>query len=159
MTVVLLIPGDPVATPRHRSAVRGGRACSYMPTEYTDWKEATAAGFAGQLLADRPGFALLVAAMELGVRVRIDVVFARPKSRPKGVDPAQWKAGGRVRRLAKPDADNLWKAAVDALCLAMVERFGLVAWDDCCCEIGASDRWYAAVGEAPHVRLVVEQLE
>ena len=151
--LTLHIPGDPMATPRPRATVRGGHGATYMPSDYTKWKVAAATTITEQLLrAGDLGW------MSGGCRVHLEVVFARQKTPPKGVSAKEWKAGARRRKLSKPDADNLWKAAVDALCLAMVERMGLV-WDDCLCDLGGSDRWHAAAGEKAGMRLVVEDVD
>jgi Holliday junction resolvase RusA-like endonuclease len=49
------------------------------------------------------------------VRVSIVAMMPRPKSRPRNVSAWQWNGGGFVKRIQKPDVDNIAKAALDAL--------------------------------------------
>lgn len=143
--ITLSLPGDPLACPRPRAVVRGKRAASYMPTEYTEAKTSLAAAIVAALDGSRPAWLLC------GARLSLVAVFPRPATRPATVDKLAWKSGARVRRLSRPDADNLWKAYADALTVAL----GCVGlpWDDALLEIGATDRYYAAVGEAAGVVL------
>jgi len=145
--ITLHLPGDPLPCPRARHAVRGRHARTYMPGEYTAAKEALAAAMVAQLEGTRPAWLLN------GARLSLVAAFPRCQSRPRAVLPAVWKAGGRCRRLSKPDADNLWKAYADALTLALT-RLGM-PWDDALLEIGPTDRYYAAVGEAAGVELLL----
>ena len=151
MSVILSLPGDPLACPRPRAVVRGKRAGTFMPTEYTEAKTALAAAIVAALDGSHPAWLLC------GARLSLVAVFPRCQSRPRAVAPALWKAGARCRRLSKPDADNLWKAYADALTLALT-LLGM-PWDDALLEIGTTDRYYAAVGEAPGVVLRLDALE
>ena len=157
--LTLTITGIPKATPRPRSAVRQAKgkqkavARSYMPPEYVEWKQRNVALLAGQIAAQDWQW------MKDGARVSIEVVFPRPATRPKSINPTEWKAGTRVRRLSKPDCDNLWKGAVDAMTVAINEQLGFAEWDDCMAEFGQSNRWYGAIGEEPFMRLHVEPLD
>ena len=158
-SLTLTIAGIPKATPRPRSTVRQAKgkqkavARSYMPSKYVEWKQRNVVLLAGQLAEQDWHW------MKGGARVSIEVVFARTQKCPKGINPKEWSAGVRVRRLSKPDCDNLWKGAVDAMTVALNEQLGFVEWDDCMAETGPSNRWYAAMGEEPFMRLYVEPLD
>lgn len=154
--MILHLPLAPIGCPRPRAAVRGGHAGVYMPAEYLEWQGRCATAFV-QLLTiptrvnswDAPWFN--------GGRISVCAVFPRTATKPKGVETAQWKVGGRLR-FRRYDADNVCKAVLDALQVALKERLGL-DWDDDCMEIGGVDRWYAADGEQPHIRVTLEKLE
>ena len=155
----LTILGNPKATPRHRATVmqakgnKKARARAYMPSKYVDWKSSTATVIARQMAEEDWQW------MKDGARVSIEVVFVRPQKCPKGIDPKEWKAGTRVRRLSKPDCDNLWKGVVDAMTVAINEKLCFTDWDDCMAETGPSNRWYAAIGEEPSVTMKVAPLD
>jgi hypothetical protein len=150
-----------------------------MPSEYQKWQSAAAKAIVDVWLA--AGYSLVADVVHSpdGCRIGIEAVFPRAFPRkpskkprkptknppkppglypPKGVDKAVWKSGVRVR-FRRFDADNVLKACMDALQVAIREGFGMHYWDDKSLEIGRVDRWYAAVGEEPHIRVVLEPLE
>jgi len=151
----LTIPGLPKATPRHRSGMNHDKtkSISYMPSEYTQWKQQIAMVIVSQMRKHEWKW------MVNGARVSIEFIMPRPAKCPKGLNAAEWNTGQRVRRLSKPDADNFWKGYVDAMTLAISETLRFSEWDDCMAEIGPTNRWYAAVGELPHAVMYVEPLD
>ena len=151
----LVVCLEPMGCPRPRATIRGRHASVYMPKEYQEWQESAATRMVEALLRKK-GWEWVW----LGCRVSVEAVFPRPspKNRPKGVLPAKWKAGTRYR-CRKYDADNVTKAALDAFQVAVRDRMGLDTFDDDCCELGAVDRWVAAIGEIPHLRLFFQPLE
>jgi len=80
------------------------------------------------------------------VRLTIWAVGKRPSAVPK------WRGMGRYWRTVKPDWDNVGKAS-DVLVKVGVLR------DDVLVGHGQVYSLVASVGEAPHVRMVVEALE
>ena len=116
-----------------------------MPEAYMLWKRGAALVLASQ--ARRAGFP-----MGKGpIRVSVVAIFDRPLSRPKSIRAEDW-GGGRVKRWAKPDADNVLKAVCDAL------QDGGIVVDDCSIEIGSVVRVYAGLGELPCVQITVEEV-
>lgn len=81
--------------------------------------------------------------------VRIEVVCARPQTRPLSVPNELWSTGERVYRIGKPDGDNAEKIVWDALVKA-----GVLHDDSHVVEWGGG-RWYAAADEQPHVVVTV----
>ena len=112
------------------------------------------------------------------LRVRLVFVVPRPKTRPtvsktstrkslggtvKIPNPRQvgghfivskedWKRGQRVPSPVKPDVDRFTNAIFDALTECRVW------WDDAQVADLHATKWYAAVGEAPSIRLRVEPM-
>lgn len=76
---------------------------------------------------------------------RLDIVCARPQTRPLSVPQELWATGERVYRIGKPDGDNATKPVWDALVKA-----GVLHDDSHVVEWGGG-RWYAAADEQPHV--------
>lgn len=146
--MLLILDGDPMLCPRPRATSRNGHGAVHMPPEYDEWKKAAALILASQWRKLGMEFGRGVA-----VRVSICAVFGRPQSRPDAVRPDQWKTGGRVRRWARPDADNLLKAVNDAIQDAKIVE------DDLLVEIGFASRWYGAIGETPRTEIIVEDIE
>lgn len=117
------------------------------PPEYRAWH-------AGALILARAasrGVPRLTGPCEL----ELIAVWTRPQRRPRSdrwTVPAEvWSTGERIRRPARPDADNVVKAAMDLL-------NGVAYVDDgqVCREIG--ETWYAAVGEDPSTTINVRPL-
>ena len=106
-TIEIVVYGAPKGQPRPRAFSRGGHASVYDP--------GTAEGWKGQIaIAARPFRP--AAPWEGPVRVSIVFRFARPKShygRKKGEQ--HLKIDAPRYHTAKPDADNLAKAVLDAL--------------------------------------------
>jgi len=85
--------------------------------------------------------------IESALRVDCCFVFPRPgrllsKKSPKG----------RMPHVIKPDRDNLDKAVLDSLT-------GLVWVDDCQVHSGLVEKVYGAIGEAPHVLIVITKVQ
>ena len=138
-----MVPGDPVPCPRPR-AMPDGKGVK-MPEAYMFWKRGAALLLSNQ--ARRAEFP-----MGKGpIRVSVLAIFDRPLSRPKSIHAEDW-TGGRVKRWAKPDADNVLKAVCDAL------QDGGIVLDDCSIEIGSVVRVYAGIGELPCVQITVEEV-
>lgn len=140
MKLDFVVPAVPVAQPRHRASVMGGRVHVYGAK------------------SDHPVHAykatLLHAAREaydgppLQGRVQIDLLFLFP--RPQRLI---WKKRPmpRCEHVTKPDRDNLDKATLDAL-------KGLLFVDDCQV-VGSIDKLYAAGDEQPCVLVSVQHGE
>jgi len=150
--ITLLLSLEPKGCPRPRAVVRGRHAGTYMDKGYIQWQESVVAAITDQLVGRD------VAWLSLGCRAHIEAVFPRTKSPQPGWTTATWRTGPRVRRLSSPDADNVWKASVDALQIALRDRL-MQPFDDRVVEGGAVDRWYAAAGERPSLRIVLCPLE
>jgi Holliday junction resolvase RusA-like endonuclease len=132
------IPAIPVAQPRQRHAVVGGRVRNYTPADNpVQVFKATvrlAVQQAGVRISDGP----------LGVFVTF--YMPRPARLMRRKDPP-----GLIRHTAKPDVDNLWKSTADALT-------GLVWHDDAQVSITVIHKWYHEKGGSPRVDLVVMSL-
>ena len=117
-----VVPGDPVAQPRHKIATRGGFAKAYIPKDHPihGYKQAVQlaarVAMGGRAPVDGP------------VLVTILFRFGRPKSHSKAA---------RIddNHKQKPDLDNLTKAVLDAL--------NGICWadDSQVCQIRASKAW------------------
>ena len=81
--------------------------------------------------------------------VELDVVCARPATRPASVTREAWRTGERLPRIGKPDVDNVAKAILDGMVA------GRVLEDDTHVTRLVVCRWYAAKGEAAHVGVLV----
>lgn len=172
--MILHLPIEPIGCPRPRATIRGKHASVYMPSEYRRWQEEAATAIHSAILT--VGHVRFLYLVSVGARISVEAVFPRfvirppkpgkkPPKRPSvpgkrppdGVDPKVWKTGCRVR-FRRFDADNVLKACMDALQVAIRERIGAETWDDKILEIGRVDRWYAAAGEQPHLVIVLEGL-
>lgn len=126
------IVGAPVGKGRPR-VTRQGRA--YTPEKTRTWEAAASAEIA-RTWGGRPAW--------LGpVRVEVDAVGARPQ-RLLG----KKNHDGRLWRLAKPDADNVAKIAMDALVMARV-----LGDDIQVVEITRARSLYTARNEGPRVEI------
>lgn len=138
MTLSFTVPGDPHGKGRPRFVA--GRAVTPAATrryEATVAKAAAAAYRAPALVGP--------------LSVELDVVCARPASRPASVDREAWRSGARLPRIGKPDVDNAAKAVLDGMV-----RGGLLADDTHVTRLVVC-RWYAARGEMPHVAVEVRK--
>lgn len=126
----------PIGKGRPRMAVVGGHARAYTPAATSRW-EAT---FAAAAAAHAPR-------QQLDEPLRVDVlaVMPRPKRLMRRTDPA-----GLVWCEAKPDADNVRKAVLDAM----------KAWwrDDAVVAAGQTVKAYAEKTGAPRVVVRVRSL-
>ena len=141
MILDFIVPG-PV---RGKGSVRvaGGRAYKDARTENY---MALVAMAARQALGSRP-------ALIGPYSVVIEVVAARPKRlipNPKSKKPQP--PSGSLWAPAKPDADNVAKAILDALV-----QSGAIT-DDCAVVSLDVGKWYVAIGEPEGVRVKVEEL-
>jgi len=127
------IPGPPVGKGRPRLSTAGGFARAYTPAKTASWERAAAV-----LARDAYRGAPLDVPLVLVVRA----VAARPKRLLRKCDP-----DGRIWRTTKPDADNVAKAAGDALTMAGVLR------DDAFVVRFEAESLYAARTEGPCVEL------
>lgn len=103
------IPGEPVGKGRPRVTTVGGFARAYTPGKTARW-ETGAALQMRETWGKRPP-------LDEPVRVVVLAVASRPKRLLRKRDP-----DGRLWRTTKPDADNVAKAACDALVAAGVLR-------------------------------------
>ena len=96
--------GEPKGQPRPRAFSRGGHACVYNPASAEGWKSQIAVA-AKEHIPFEP--------IEQPVRVRMVCYFPRPKF--------HFRKNGELKETAphwhtaRPDADNVFKAASDAL--------------------------------------------
>ena len=162
-SLTFTLPVEPVGCPRPRAFNAGnGRASVHMPEEYVAWKQ-TATVLLRNQVNRAADFCTLTGKMVPSVllsptvEVGIVAVFARPERRPKQAFQAHWATGLRVRRPCKPDADNVGKAALDALKSA-VEHL-LPDWDDARCDLSGVSRWWAAKDEDPGLVIVIRPVD
>lgn len=124
-----VVPGKPIAQPRHRSTKSGHH---YIPSDHPihAFKEACRL------------FCPLKEKLSGKVIVSMVCYFPRPK-RDKHLpdEPCEYTA--------KPDADNVYKAATDALT-------GLAWEDDCTVDIGCVRRFYHERGGKPRTVIKIE---
>jgi Holliday junction resolvase RusA-like endonuclease len=131
----LIIPLQPMPSPRPRL----GKNRTYMPSKYVAWKEAAAVSIRNQLPL---GWQAISSACV------VDLVFVMPRIKKKRAD---WitPIDGRQAHIVRPDMDNLMKSVFDAMTEASFWR------DDCQYYRGHSCKYYAAVGEEPHIDIDV----
>lgn len=135
-----VIPGSPIAKGRARifRDHRTHRIHGVTPKRTVDWESracfAFRQGWSGPPL-DQP------------LLVSVCAVFPRPKKHNgKGCSPE------RLRHLARPDADNVLKASMDAL-----TKSGVVRDDSIIC-VAHVAKWYASIDEGPSVEVKLELL-
>jgi len=151
MTIVIDVPGDPVAQPRAKAStvrngagalvIKNGRPVIRMYTSNTaeKWKRRI------HVLAmqKRPREVHTGA-----VRVDIKVYFARPQRLLKASSPA-----GPIPHIVTPDKDNLEKAVLDAIKGAGIWK------DDCQVYAGELQKYYVAKGFDPGARIEITLIE
>lgn len=135
------VPLEPVAQPRHRVAVVGGKAHAYAaPRSHPihTFKAAVALA-ASEAMQERPPW-------EGPIAVDIEFVFARPAS-------MRWKTKAMIRtwHQKRPDLDNIIKAVKDALT-------GVVWRDDSQVARLNVSKWTAGGEEAPHTNIAAQKL-
>lgn len=135
----LTVPVVPVAQPRQRHAVIGGRARNYTPADHP---------------VNTYKAALMLAAKQQGARpkegalcVDIDFYLPRPKRLMRRRDP-----DGPIRHAVRPDKDNLEKSTLDAL-------RGLLWRDDAQICDGRVRKWYTEKHGVPRVEITVYEIE
>lgn len=137
----IVVPGQPIAQPRHRSRVVAGRAQLYVPARHPvrEYRQAI------ELLARRH---FQREPFDKGVSLRLDLqlVFSRPKAMTRKTRP-----NPRAWHTARPDADNVCKAVKDALS-------GIVYHDDSQVAVEQVAKFYAAGGEQPHTEIRLREL-
>jgi Holliday junction resolvase RusA-like endonuclease len=144
MILEVVIPGEPVAQGRPRAfKTKAGQIRAFDPARSRSWKGVAqvhyqeamrVAGFA------TPAFAGMV-------ELQVLAVFACPRSQHRKREPLP-----RRRRIGRPDPDNLGKAAMDA-------ANGVLFEDDSQVARLVVEKWTAAQGEAPHVRITVRHID
>lgn len=158
----IVVGGEPRAQDRRTRTIRradgSAFAGTYLLTSTREWRRAIL-----RAARNTPGFP---AEPWTGpVRVTIEAFFERTKEllRPRWPD-------GQIRKNSKPDADNLVKAALDALtpprpkrgianeAIRAASRRGYLWLDDGQVHLGPVDRWYAARGCAPGVIITAERI-
>jgi Holliday junction resolvase RusA-like endonuclease len=142
------VPGVPVAQPRVKATRRGVHAGVYTPTKTSTGRSNGAAEWKAtvRLAASQACSGEFLGPLGGPLRVDLEFVFPRQshmtwKSRPM---PRYWK-------VTKPDRDNLDKAVMDAL-------KGVVWVDDNQVCAGSIEKWHAAGGESPGVRVTITEL-
>lgn len=161
----LVIPIEPVPKGRARCSCRKigkgpnapVRPSLYTPAETREY-EATIARYVAQGMIERFG---RIFRFNGPLRLTGTFVKSRPVSMPQPpkeardvghfyVDPVAWKAGHRLYCPTKPDADNYLKAIADSL--------DAVVWNDAQIVSKHGEKFYAAVGEPPSVRIDIEPI-
>lgn len=128
----IVIPGEPVAQPRHQ--VANGRA--YIPAKHPIHAFKDSVRLIGRQSISKP--------LEGPIGVSLTFVFARPKRLKKTRPDQTWKD-------TKPDIDNLEKAVLDAL--------NGIAWnDDGQVAAVMKNKVWAAIDEAPRTIVKIVKL-
>lgn len=132
--------GDPKGQPRPRAcAVRiGGKVTArvYNPDVAERWKLQVAHALGPPSRC-----------IEGPVAIRVDLFFGRPKRLM-----TRQLMGSMVRHTVRPDSDNVAKAVLDAM-----TDLGWWRDDSQVCELLVT-KWYAAAGESPGARIMLEEL-
>ena len=136
--LAISIPGDPVGKGRPRLGIIAGHAHAYTPKGTVEWERSA---------ANMMRAAWRQAPLDIPVSVTIEAVTARPQRLLRKKDP-----NCRLWRRAKPDADNVAKACLDA-------GNGLLYEDDAQVAQLTILRVVAAEGEAPRVEVTVEPFD
>lgn len=133
------VAGVPIAQPRAKATRRGKGVHVYTPDNGIvgfkfDLKQTAKQLMDGPLLRGP-------------LRVDCEFVFPRPSNMIWKTKPMP-----RVRKVTKPDRDNLDKAILDALT-------GVVWADDNQVCAGSIDKWIAAGDEAPHTLVTICEID
>lgn len=147
--VSIMIPGKPCAKGRPRMAVVAGRARAYTDQRTRSYEslvclEARAVSQHCMFYAKDP------------LRVIVCAVFPRPKcllERSKVTGRLLRAVEGRMHHAVRPDADNVLKAVLDG-----INRSGIWHDDSRVVEVMVTKE-YAAIGEDPHVLVLIDTLE
>lgn len=133
----LIVPGEPVAKGRPRIGVINGHAMAFTPSKTRTYESeiralAYAAWGAGRLPLDN-------VAVELTVRVYRAIPISWSQKKQAAARE------GSIRPLVKPDTDNFWKSAADAL-------NGVVLRDDSLIVDAHVSKWYS---DRPRLEIVL----
>lgn len=134
---------EPVGKGRPRAVSRGGFVSMYTPKKTAAFENEVAQVarklFQGESTITTP------------VAVKVLAAFNRPKSKHRRKDP-----DGLILKTTKPDADNVLKAALDALVLAQVLQDDAIVVDARCVKAHAGKNeqprlviWITEVDEVP----------
>lgn len=148
--ITFTVPAVPLAQPRPRSMIIGGRVHTYNPTHRKNADGQRVSNGVPEFKAtvrQSAQFAYKGAPLDGALFLRIVFVMPRPKN-------MCWKSKPmpRHRHTGKPDLDNLAKSVKDAL-------KGIVWRDDSQVCSGKWSKWIAAGDEAPHVEVEIRQLD
>lgn len=142
-TISFFVTGDPKGQPRPKAFVRGGHAAVYDPGTAEGWKSriAVAAREAGA-----------VGLMFTGpLRFSMCCWFRRPKSHYRtGARASELRDGVETWHTKKPDADNVLKAAADAL-----THLGVWRDDSQLAEVSIKKRY---TGAEPRTQFTIQEL-
>jgi len=109
-SILFYVPGLPKGQPRARAVAFAGRARVYDPGTANAWKACIIEA------CQKAMFDAMMQAPLLGpIELRIDLYFPRPKSHYLR---GKLRSGLPIHVTKKPDADNVCKAAQDALTAA-----------------------------------------
>lgn len=97
---------EPMSAPRPRSSFFGGKARSYMPKRYLDWKKE----FVKRLIIQG-----VEEVIDQPVYISLEFVYSRPKRLMRCKDPKS-----KIYKDTSPDIDNISKSCLDALQDALV---------------------------------------
>lgn len=152
--IALRLEGEPQRSKSHPVVGKGQkRAMMVLDPEWRKWRNEMVADIAGLLREMGDDW---TGPLTCPVIVGVTAVFIRPQSarrsfRMKGKDrpyPFRW-VEGRVPFVGTPDHDQVVKAAVDVCVQAgvLLDDPLVVGY------AGGTSRWYAAIGELPHVEV------
>lgn len=149
MVITIKVPVVPVAQPRAKATSRGGHAAVYSPTTI---KNSDGTSKPHPIVAFKATVRHALALHFTGspltgpLSISEEFVFPRPEKLLKKKSPQ-----GRIPHTTKPDRDNLDKGVLDAM-------KGLLFMDDKQIFEGTISKWYAAIGEQAHVKIVITEL-
>lgn len=135
--IELIVNHPPVGQPRHRVGTIGGHARLYLPSKHPVYSFKKAIRLAcGKRIKEANA-----------IEIVVDAWFPRPKSKVWKTRPMPW-----YRHTAKPDADNVLKAVLDAL--------NGVAWVDDAQISSATIRKFVCSGECvPRVEILIRSFD
>lgn len=103
--ISIMVKGNPVAQPRPRATIRGGKIRVYNKSTSNEWKGSVMAAFKDYINLN----------IDAPVNIEIMYYMKRPKSMLRKKDIFDI-----IPHIKKPDLDNLNKAVLDALTSARV---------------------------------------
>lgn len=131
------VPGQPSSQGRPKFSRAANFVRVYDPAKSRSWK-----AYCAQM-----AITAKIKVHEGPVKMTIDAVYSRPTS---GIP--KWKGTDRMPRGSRPDWDNIGKIVSDAL-------NGIAYQDDSAIVCGVVNKWVAAEGEMPHVKVTLEDVE